>query len=112
MRKVRDPRAEAEAWFERLGHAISHDNLRQFFSWRETPAHDAAYLDVERDRFRVRGRFVVTPDAAGHSVIDTWTGEPAMFANVQMTGVSAADAEAVREILNRRSGAMDRRRQA
>ncbi|WP_293382520.1 FecR/PupR family sigma factor regulator [Phenylobacterium sp.] len=103
MRKVRDPKAEALAWFARLGHAITTDDLRQFSSWRDDPAHDAAYREVEREGLRLRGRFVVTPDPQGYSVIDSWTGEPATFANAQLIGINVADADDVREILNRRT---------
>jgi hypothetical protein len=51
------------------------------------------------------------PDPRGFSVIDTWTGEPATFANTQPTGISKADADDLCDLLNRPAadaGAIDR----
>lgn len=107
MRGPRDPKTEAAAWFERLGHAVTTGDLREFWSWREDPAHDAAYRDVEREGLRLRGRFVAIPDPRGFSVIDTWTGDPAAFANTQPTGISKVDAEDLCDLLNRRAVAPD-----
>ena len=80
---------------------------------RDDLANDAAYQLVEREAMRSRGRFVIAPDPHGFGVIDTWTSEPATFANVQQMGISEDDAEDIREILNRRTtGRQTRRRQA
>jgi hypothetical protein len=103
MRRPRDPKTEAAAWFERLGHPITTDDLRAFCNWREDPAHDAAYRAVERDGMRLRGRFVAIPDPRGFSVIDTWTGDPATFANARYTGIAKQDADDICELLNRRA---------
>jgi hypothetical protein len=110
MRRPRDPKTEAAAWFERLGHPVTTADLRAFWSWRDDPVHDAAYRRVEREGMRSRGRFVVAPDPHGFSVIDTWTGEPAAFAKAEQTGIAEQDADDICELLNRRAADGDARR--
>jgi hypothetical protein len=103
MRRPRDPKTEAAAWFERLGHPVTTADLREFACWRDDPTNDAAYQAVEREGLRLRGRFLAIPDPAGFSVIDSWTGEPATFANAQHTGISKEDAGDLCDLLNRRA---------
>jgi hypothetical protein len=47
-------------------------------------------------------RFVLRPDPAGFSVIDTWSGEPAMIAQAAQTGLSEIDARHTATLLNQR----------
>ena len=46
-------------------------------------------------------RFVIRPDSGGHSVIDLWSGEPAMVAMTPQVRMSKADAEHLVALLNR-----------
>jgi hypothetical protein len=48
-------------------------------------------------------RFVIRPDRAGFSVIDIWTGEPAVIAMTPQTGMPEEDAEHTAALLNRRA---------
>lgn len=75
----------------------------EFFAWRRDPANLAAYEAESRTRRRRESRFVTFPDPFGHSVIDTWIGEPATFADRPLTGISEQDAEDAAEVLNRRA---------
>jgi len=54
-------------------------------------------------------RFVVRPDRQAYSIIDIWTGEPAVIAMVPQTGIPQDDAEHTAELLNRRVTADDRK---
>lgn len=102
--KRRTPEDEATAWIARLTQpSIDNDALRDFFAWRRNPANLAAYEAASRARRRRTERFHVEPDAGGFSVIDVRTGEPAAFANQPQAAISEEDAEAIAEILNRRS---------
>jgi hypothetical protein len=95
---------EAKAWLQRLGKkSITTAELYEFTGWRDDPANDAAYSVVEKDWMRSRGRFVMLPASSGFDVIDSWTGEPATFANAPMSGLSEEDADAVVELLNTRT---------
>lgn len=108
MTRPRNPKAEAAAWFERLGHRqITTAELHEFWTWRDDPANKAAYRAVEKAGMRLRGRFVPIPDPHGFSVIETWTGEPATFANVRPRGVSQEDADYICDVLNRRFSQTD-----
>jgi hypothetical protein len=107
MRRSRDPKTEAAAWFERLGHPVTTADLRAFASWRDDPTNDAAYRVVEREGMRLRGRFLAVPDPAGFGVIDSWTGERAIFANAQHTGISKENAGDLCDLLNRRAADPD-----
>lgn len=103
----RDPKAEAAAWIAKLSQPkITTAELNEFTAWRDDPANDAAYrrveLDTERQRPQ-RGRFIFRPDPTGFSVIDTWTGDPAVFAAIPQTGISEEDARDIAELLNRRA---------
>jgi hypothetical protein len=101
-----DPHQEATTWFATLSRLrVSTAEVSEFFAWRRKPANKAAYLEVERAEGRRRNRFAPSPDAVGFSVIDKVTGEPATFANSRQTEISEADAEAISDILNRRSTA-------
>lgn len=96
---------EAKAWLERLGKKrITTSELYQFRDWRDDPINDAAYSTVEKEWARARGRFVMLPAGSGFDVIDSWTGEPAIFANAKMSGISEEDADDVLELLNGRTG--------
>lgn len=53
-------------------------------------------------------RFVIRPDREGFSVIDIWTGEPAVIAMAPQTGLAQEDAEHTAQLLNRRTLAGDR----
>lgn len=100
----RTPQDEAAAWIARLTRpSIDSDALRDFFAWRRNPANLAAYEAASKAHRRRTERFRVEPDAAGFSVIDVRTGEPATFANHAQVAVSEEDAEAIAEILNRRA---------
>jgi hypothetical protein len=94
---------EAKAWLVRLGKSITTAELYEFNGWRREPANDAAYSVVEKEWMRSRGRFVMLPGSSGFDVIDSWTGEPATFANAPMSGLSEEDADAVVELLNTRT---------
>ena len=107
MSPPRDPKAEAEAWIAKLSRtSITSAELQEFSVWRDDSANDAAYrraeLEAERQRPQ-RGRFVVRPDGTGFSVIDTCTGDLAVFATVLQTGISEEDAREIAEVLNRRA---------
>lgn len=47
-------------------------------------------------------RFITRQDRGAYSVIDTWTGEPAVIAQTPQSGLSEADARHTAELLNRR----------
>lgn len=99
---------EAKAWFASLSRkSITTNELDEFFDWRRDPVNASAYRAIERTRARTRGRFVVQPDPGGFCVIDTWTGEPAVFARAPQVGVTEEDARDVAEVLNRRHWARD-----
>lgn len=93
---------EAKAWLARLGKSITTAELYEFNDWRREPVNDAAYSVVEKQWMRSRGRFVMLPASSGFDVIDSWTGEPATFANAEMSGVSEEDADALVDFLNTR----------
>jgi hypothetical protein len=103
MEATKQAMREAKAWFARLGKSITTAELYEFNGWRREPANDAAYSVIEKEWMRSRGRFVMLPAASGFDVIDSWTGEPATFANAEMSGVSEEDADAVVELLNTRT---------
>jgi hypothetical protein len=103
MEATKQAMHEAKAWLARLGKSITTAELYEFNSWRREPANEAAYSVVEKEWTRSRGRFVMLPAGSGFDVIDSWTGEPATFANAEMSGVSEEDADAVVELLNRRA---------
>ena len=46
-------------------------------------------------------RFVVRPDPQGFSVIDIWTGEPAVLAMAPQTGLAEVDAKHTSDLFNR-----------
>jgi hypothetical protein len=50
-------------------------------------------------------RFVLRPDPAGFSVVDLWSGEPAVIAMTAQSGLSELDADHTAELLNRRQTA-------
>ena len=99
-----NPKAEAAAWFATLSRLpISTAELWDFHAWRRQPTNRAAYLEVERAELRRRSRFAPQPDPEGFSVIDKLTGEPATFAKARYAGISEEDADAICDVLNRRS---------
>ena len=103
MASARDPKAEARAWWTRLGQQqITTADVRAFAAWRDDPCNDAAYTALETGDRRTAGRFVMLRDAGGWSVIDTVTGVPAEVLERPVCGVSEQDAEAVADILNAR----------
>lgn len=53
-------------------------------------------------------RFVVRGAADEHRVVDIWTGETAVIAMTPQDGLSAADADHVAQLLNRRAAGGDR----
>jgi hypothetical protein len=100
---------EAAAWIAKLSRPrITTAELHEFSVWRADPANDAAYRAVEQTVRRRDGRFVVQPDPTGFSVIDTWTGDPAVFAAIPQAGISEEDARDIAELLNRRAIRTDR----
>jgi len=104
MEATKQAMHEAKAWLQRLGKtSITTAELYEFTDWRRDPANDAAYSAVEKDWMRSRGRFVMLPASSGFDVIDSWTGEPATFANAPMSGLLEEDADAVVELLNTRT---------
>lgn len=104
MEATKQAMHEAKAWLARLGKSITTAELYEFNSWRREPANEAAYSVVEKEWTRSRGRFVMLPASSGFDIIDSWTGEPATFANAPMSGLSEEDADAVVEVLNARTG--------
>ncbi|HEY8572725.1 hypothetical protein [Phenylobacterium sp.] len=53
-------------------------------------------------------RYVLRRDRGPFSVIDIWTGEPAVIAMVPQRGLSELDAQHTADLLNRRARAGDR----
>lgn len=53
-------------------------------------------------------RFVIRPDHEGFSVIDIWTGEPAVIAMTPQTGMPQEDADHTAGLLNRRAAGDER----
>jgi hypothetical protein len=51
----------------------------------------------------MHGRYVIRPDREGFSVIDIWTGEPAVIAGVPQTGIAQDDADHTAQLPNRRA---------
>lgn len=49
-------------------------------------------------------RYVTRPDAAGFSIIDIWTGEPAVVAASPQIGLPQSDADHIAQLLNERAG--------
>ena len=49
---------------------------------------------------RKTDRFAVRPDAAGWTVFELWTGNPAVIATVPQTGLSEDDARHTAALLN------------
>lgn len=95
---------EAKFWWERLGRMpITTAEIWDFARWRDDPACDAAFTRLEDQTPNTRGRFVVLPSPGGFSVIDTLTGEPAIFAKAQQTDISVEDANGIADILNLRN---------
>ena len=109
MQSRRDPQVEAAAWIAKLSAlSITTEALREFGAWRSDPANAAAYRTIRGSAGRLRGRFLAQPDATAFCVIDTLTGDPAVFATVPQTGVSEEDAWDIAEVLNRRAVRGDR----
>ena len=54
-------------------------------------------------------RFVIRPDREGFSVVDAWTGEPAVIAMTPQTGLPEEDARHTAALLNRRAANGDRK---
>ena len=52
---------------------------------------------------RKKDRYAVRPGAAGFTVLELWTGQPAVVAGVAQTKLSEADAEHVAKLLNAQS---------
>jgi len=52
---------------------------------------------------RKKDRYAVRPDAAGHTVFEIWTGQPAVVAGVAQKGLSEGDAEHMVKLLNAQS---------
>jgi len=50
-------------------------------------------------------RYVIRPDAAGFSIIDIWTGGPAVVAASPQTGLPQTDADHIAQLLNDRAAA-------
>lgn len=62
---------------------------------------------------RKNDRFVLRSDQAGWTVLELWTGKPAVVAGVAQTGLSEADAKHMAGVLNtqaRRGDSSMRRR--
>jgi hypothetical protein len=94
---------EAKAWWDRLGQkSITTSELYAFRDWRQDPENDAAYTKFERRTPRRHGRYAVLPSPGGFAVIDTFTGEPAEFANARLADIDVEDANDLAEILSRR----------
>lgn len=49
---------------------------------------------------RKKDRYVLRPDAAGWTVLELWTGQPARLAGGPQTGLSEADAKHALKLLN------------
>jgi hypothetical protein len=49
----------------------------------------------------MEARYVIRPDAAGFSILDLWTGQPATVAGTRQVGLSQRDAEHTADLLNR-----------
>ena len=52
---------------------------------------------------RKKDRYVLRSDAAGWTVLEIWTGQPAVVAGVAQAGLSEEDAAHMAEILNTQS---------
>lgn len=52
---------------------------------------------------RKKDRYAVRADASGHTVIEIWTGQPAVVAGVPQRGLSEDDAQHMAKLLNAQS---------
>jgi hypothetical protein len=52
---------------------------------------------------RKKDRYVLRSDAAGWTVLELWTGQPAVVAGVAQTGLSEDDAKHMAKLLNTQS---------
>lgn len=101
--KTARARREARAWWDKLGRVpITTAEVWAFARWRDDPANDAAYSKLEAQTPRRGGRYAVLPSPGGFSVVDTFTGEPAVFATAPQEDISVEDANEIADILNHR----------
>lgn len=98
---------------EHLGHAAPHpegrkdSGLAARIPWKSRyRAPVAIGVGGSTAHAEAMERFVIRPDAVGFSIIDIWSGGPAVLAASPQVGLPQSDPDHIAQLLNERAGVL------